>query len=233
MNRKVRVFSPIQRFYHRHLIYLMFFFILTGLPILSHSFQWIAYVFSIPYNFVGEANGELLSAGLQVCRTIHRVAAVLLVLISIPFGLTMLVRIKDWQTWPERWGMAALFEGLRELKKNYVDYGHARFGKYNIGQKAAFWAFLVGMLAITGSGFVLWFRGSFALGTVELMRMVHDVSFLLVLFTLVVHIYFAMFPRNRYGLEAMFGGGTMDEETVRSHHELWYEKIKDRPDAFE
>lgn len=226
MSTKIQAFSPVQRFYHRHLIYLMFFFILTGLPILSDSFHWIAYVFSIPFNFFAQENGDLLSTGLQVCRTIHRIAGVVLVLISIPFALGMLFKIRQWQIWPERWGPSALFEGMKELKKNYVDYGHARFGKYNIGQKAAFWAFFFGMIALTASGFILWFRSYFAQSTVDAMRITHDIAFLIVLFTLIVHIYFALFPRNRHGLDAMFGDGMMDEKTVRSHHSLWYSKIK-------
>ncbi|MEN8130116.1 MAG: cytochrome b/b6 domain-containing protein [Pseudomonadota bacterium] len=233
MSRKVRAFSPIQRFYHRHLIYLMFFFILTGLPILSDSFHWIAYVFSFPFNFLAENNGELLSTGLQVCRSIHRIAAVLLILITIPFALAMLVKLRHWQMWPERWGIGATLDGLKELKKNYLDYGHARFGKYNIGQKAAFWAFLFGIIAITLSGFILWFRALFSQGLVDAMRITHDIAFVVVVLTLVMHIYFAIFPRNRYGLDAMFGNGLMDEHTVREHHELWYEKIKGDRQTFE
>jgi formate dehydrogenase subunit gamma len=233
MRRKIQAFSPLQRFYHRHLIYLMFFLILTGLPILSDAFHWIAYVFSFPFNFFAQDNGDLLSAGLQVCRAIHRIAAVILVLISIPFVLGMLTRIRHWQMWPERWGPGALSEGMKELKKNYVDFGHARFGKYNIGQKAAFWAFLVGMIALTASGFILWFRGFFAQAMIDAMRITHDIAFLLVLFTLIVHIYFALFPRNRHGLDAMFGDGMMDEDTVRSHHSLWHAKIKTDRGAFE
>ncbi len=233
MNRRVRAFSPIQRFYHRHLIYLMFFFILSGLPVLSDSFHWVAYVFSYPFNFLAADNPDLLATGLQVCRALHRVCALIFVLITLPFGLVMLTSVRRWQVWPERWGLRALAQGLRELKANYVDYGHARFGKYNIGQKAAFWAFFVGLAALTASGFVLWFRGELGQGFVEAMRMTHDLAFAVIAITLVMHIYFALFPPNRYGLEAMFRNGLVDEDIVREHHGLWYQKIKDDPDAFE
>jgi len=233
MNRQVRAFTPLQRFYHRYLILLMFFFILTGLPILSDSFHWIAYIFSLPFNFVADNNAELLSLGLQVCRAIHRICALLLVLISIPFAITQLLQIKHWQMWPERWGVGATLDGIRELKRNYIDYAHPHFGKYNIGQKAAFWAFFFGMIAITVSGFVLWFRSYFSQEMVEAMRMTHDVSFIVIVVTLVFHVYFALFPPNRYGLDAMFGNGLMDEKTVRDHHDLWYDKIKGDPETFE
>lgn len=233
MSRQVRAFTDFQRFYHRHLTYLMFFFILTGLPLLSDSFHWIAYVFSIPFNFVTETNTELLATGLQVSRAIHRISALLFVLITIPFVITQLVSIRNWQVWPERWGIGAIVDGFRELKKNYVDYGHVRFGKYNIGQKAVVWVFFFALLAITASGFVLWFRSGFSQGFVDAMRVTHDIAFVVIVLTLIVHVYFALFPPNKYGFNAMFRTGTMDEDVVRKHHGLWYDKIKNDADSFE
>lgn len=32
---------------------------------------------------------------------------------------------------------------------------------------------------------------------------------------IIVHIYFALFPCNHHGLDAMFGDGMMDEDNVR------------------
>ena len=68
---------------------------------------------------------------------------------------------------------------------------------------------------------------------VDLSRIVHDVAFMVVVLTLLVHIYFALFPRNKYGLEAMFRTGVIDEDIVREHHGVWYDKIKHDSDAFE
>jgi len=233
MARQVRAFTNLQRFYHRHLIYLTFFFILTGLPLISEFFHWIAYVFSFPFNFLAEGNSDMLAAGMQVVRVIHRVTALIFILVTIPFSIAMLLRVNRWQVWPERWGLSAISEGVSELKKNYVDFGHARFGKYNIGQKAAFWAFFLGLAVLLVSGFVLWFRDLFSAGAVDAARIGHDVAFALIVLTLVLHIYFALFPRNRYGLEAMFRTGTMDEDIVKGHHPKWHEKIKDDPSNFE
>ncbi len=233
MTRQVRAFTHFQRFYHRHLIYLMFFFILSGLPLISESFHWIAYVFSFPFNFLSEGNADMLAIGMQVVRVVHRVTALIFVLITIPFGIVMLLRVNRWQVWPERWGVSALAEGAGELKKNYVEFGHARFGKYNMGQKAAFWAFFFGLLVILASGFVLWFRDLFSPAAIDAARIGHDIAFAIIVLTLVMHIYFGLFPRNRYGLEAMFRTGTVDEDIVKEHHGAWYEKIKDDPSNFE
>ena len=233
MARQVKAFSVFQRSYHRQLIYLMFFFILSGLPLLSESFHWIAYVFSFPFNFLAEGNPDMLAVGMQIVRVIHRVTALIFMLITIPFGIAMLVRINRWQVWPERWGIGAIADGASELKKNYIEFGHAKFGKYNIGQKAAFWVFFFGLLVLVASGFVLWFRDLFSPAAVDAARIGHDIGFAVITLTLVVHIYFALFPRNRYGLEAMFRTGTIDEDIVKDHHSLWYKKIKDDPENFD
>ncbi|BCO08025.1 hypothetical protein GF1_04010 [Desulfolithobacter dissulfuricans] len=52
MSKKYTAFTPLQMFYHKAIIILMFFFILTGLPILFSSFHWIAYCFGFPFDFI-------------------------------------------------------------------------------------------------------------------------------------------------------------------------------------
>jgi LPXTG-motif cell wall-anchored protein len=191
MTRKAHIFTTMKWFYHKHLIYLAFLFILTGLPLLSETFHGVAYVFSFPFNFIAEPNGELLATGLQVCRAIHRVCALLLGLITIPFAFTMLMKIKPWQT---------------------------PFGNYNTGQKVALWLLLSGMALITASGLVLWFRSFFGQALVEVSHMVHDAAFIVVVLSLLVHIYFVLFLRYKHGLEAMSRSGGIDEDIVRKPH---------------
>lgn len=221
MNKKYVAFTPLQMFYHRTIITLMFFFILTGLPVLSSSFHWIAYSFGFPFDFITGHNGDALTAGIQVCRIIHRVAALLFLLFTVPFAGVQLLQIGKWHIWPE-----AGAEGLVGLKTSYIDFKHARQGKYNAGQKIAAYVFIVciGMLAF--SGYVLWFRGSFAPATWTLARNLHDIGFALLIPTLLGHMYFGIHPLNRAGFKAMFGSGELDEAEIKSHHPLWYEKIK-------
>jgi hypothetical protein len=77
------------------------------------------------------------------------------VLITTPFGVAMLLGVTRWQAWPDRWGIGATGEGVSELKKNCVDFSHARFGTYNIGRKAAFCAFF-GLLILLVPADVDW-----------------------------------------------------------------------------
>lgn len=221
MNRKIIAFTPLQMFYHKSIIILMFLFILTGLPILSSSFHWIAYGFGLPFDFINGQNGAALTTGIQVCRMIHRVAALLFFLFSLPFIAVQLLQIGKWHIWPESEGA-----GLGGLKTSYIDFKQARQGKYNAGQKIAAYIFIATLGVLVFSGLVLWFRGSFAQGTWALARTLHDIGFALLIPTLLGHMYFGVHPLNRAGLKAMFGNGELDEREVQVHHPLWFEKIQ-------
>lgn len=221
MSKKITAFTPLQMFYHKSIIILMFFFILTGLPVLSPSFHWLAYCFGFPFDFMGAQNGDALAAGMQICRIIHRVAALLFLLFSLPFAVTQLLQIGKWQIWPES-GAA----GIGGLKTGYIDFKQARQGKYNAGQKIAAYVFIICISTLALSGYVLWFRGTFAPTTVTLARNLHDLAFAFLLPTLLGHMYFGAHPLNRAGFTAMFGSGELDEEEIKAHHPLWYEKIR-------
>ncbi len=88
-NEKITLFSNMQMWYHKHIIHFMMIFILTGLPLITHAFSWIAYIIGVPVS-VFYSNGDSLYVGIQVCRVIHRLTAVLWIVTSIPFVLTML-----------------------------------------------------------------------------------------------------------------------------------------------
>ena len=88
-NEKITLFSNMQMWYHKHIIHFMMIFIITGLPLISHTFSWVAYIIGVPVS-VFYSNVEPIYVGIQVCRVIHRITAVLWIVTSIPFVLTML-----------------------------------------------------------------------------------------------------------------------------------------------
>ena len=103
--------------------------------------------------------------------------------------------------------------------------GHARFGKFNSGQKLFAWTMIAAITAITASGFVLMFRDLFSQGVQELSRFVHAAGFVVIGVFLVVHLYLSLLPMNRQALNAMFGDGSLPMDYVKSHHRIWYEKL--------
>ena len=229
-------FTRLQRSFHNHLLHFMVFFIITGLPLLSTSFSFLGSLFAIPYDFIGSVvtdmstsgltDNERLAAGLQVARVIHRITALFFIIMAIPFVVVHLMNIRSWAIWPEdSWGPAAFFDGIKGLWVNYVALGHARFGKFNVGQKLFAWTMIVAITAITVSGFVLMFRDHFSQGTQEFSRFVHAASFVVIGVFLIVHLYLSLLPMNRQSLNAMFEDGRLPIDYVKSHHLIWYEKL--------
>jgi len=163
----------------------------------------------------GLTDNERLAAGLQVARVIHRITALFFIIMAIPFVAVHLAHIRNWAIWPEKsWSPVAFFDGIKGLWINYISLGHARFGKFNVGQTA-----------ITASGFVLMFRDLFSQGTQEFCRFVHAASFVVIGVFLIVHLYLSLLPMNRQALNAMFGDGRLPIDYVKSHHPIWYEKL--------
>jgi formate dehydrogenase gamma subunit len=235
-SKTIVAFTQLQRSFHNHMLHFMIFFILTGLPLLSTRFSFLASLFAIPYDFLGGVythmaatgltDNERLAAGLQVARGIHRVMALLFVISAIPFVTVHLIHIKRWAIWPEEsWGPTAFFKGIKGLWDNYVAFKHVRIGKFNIGQKLFAWTMIATMTAITASGFVLMFRDFFPQGFQEFCRLVHAACFVVIGLFLIVHLYLALIPMNRPSLYAMFKDGNLPVDYVRDHHEIWYEKL--------
>ena len=235
-SESIIAFTRLQRSFHNHLLHFMVIFIITGLPLLYTSFSFLGSFFAIPYDFIGSVytdlstsgltDNERLAAGLQVARVIHRITALFFIIMAIPFVAVHLMNIRSWAIWPEdSWSPMALFDGIRGLWINYVSLGHARFGKFNVGQKLFAWTMIAAITAITASGFVLMFRDLFSQGIQEFCRFVHAASFVVIGVFLIVHLYLSLLPMNRQALNAMFGDGVLPIDYVKSHHPIWYEKL--------
>ena len=230
-------FNGLQRWFHKQIIHFMVIFIITGLPIFSTKFSFLASFFSVSADFittadhelatVGFTSAELLAKGLQVARVLHRFTALLFILTAIPFAIHMLINIRQWKVWPEEsWSPAALLKGFGELWKTYILFGHGRFGKFNTGQKLFAWTMIISVIAITGSGFILMFRDFFTIALQEQARFIHVVSFIIIFLFLPIHIYLSLIPMNRHGLRAIFRDGNMPVSTIKEHHPIWYEQLK-------
>ncbi len=86
--KTILAFTRFQRSYHKYLLHFMALFIITGLPLLSTKFSFLASLFAIPYDFIGSVytdlstsgltDSERLAVGLQVARVIHRFIALVM-----------------------------------------------------------------------------------------------------------------------------------------------------------
>lgn len=228
-NNKVLAYTSLERWFHKTMLICVTLLTVSGLPILSDYFHFIAYTMGYPMNyFAGDMNStHILASGMTFLRVIHWGTAFLLTAAMIPFVISMLRKIVTWSIWPDVWGAKAAVDGVVEMKKNYIDLEHGEFGKMNTGQKASAWVITFSMIVIIISGYMLVFRSALTHDFISIARGAHAISFIMLGVTLIVHIYFATHPANKAAFEAMFKTGEMDEEYVKQHHSLWYRKLQE------
>ncbi len=222
---RVELFSPDQTWYHGHTIHFIMILIITGMPLLFESSYWMAYLIGVPFAYVqGMTNDEqVLYIGIQACRIIHRSAALLWILVSVPFMFRILPKIHRWHIVPRRakgetWG-EYIKNGVTDLKLVYIDWKYPKHtGKYNIAQMASAWAVITACLMMVISGGLLIIKSRISLETMELARLMHDIGFCIIALFLIVHIYFAVHPINRAAYRAMFGDGSADKDDVKKKH---------------
>jgi len=220
--REIQAFNKFQRSMHLHYIHFMVIFFLTGLPqVAPHTFRWLLYFFWMPFAWFSPET-TYLSGGMKVAMVLHRLAAAGLLLWLPLFVLREIKNLPRWQIWPEG-GPGA---GIAELLKHYFGFKPARFGKYNFGQKCLAWLTILGTGIMVASGCVLLFKDAFSPAAWRWARFFHDVGFVIFLVILPVHIYMALHPLNRKGFRAMFETGTLPEDYVKTHHPVWWEKLK-------
>ncbi len=224
----VRAFSEAQIWAHKHLIHFTLFFFITGLPLISKDwFGWLAYIFGYPLSTI-ISGYDPYSLGVQVARFIHRLSAVGLAMVLIPFFIKMLADLKKSEFMPECWSFSCFKKGVQDMIDYYIHRKPVKFPKYNLGQKGWIWTASIGMVIMYLTGIVMWFRDAFPASVWEAAHLLHDIGFFIAAIGLVIHVYAALLiPEHRPFVRAMFRTGRLTEEYVAEHHPSWYERAKE------
>ena len=173
---------------------------LTGLPIWTPVFGWMAHLFG----------------GLTVARLLHPWA-------GVAFVLASLVQFFEWisdmhiEPWERDWVGPRLTRYMR-----YED-DDPRTGKYNGGQKLYFWATSLGAIGLLLSGLLMWFPTAFPRWLMELAYIVHDFTFICFAVSLVFHIYLGTAAEP--GTFGSMTRGTVTRPWARLHHPRWYREV--------
>ncbi len=222
---EIRLFSNMQIWYHKHIIHVIMFLIITGTPLVSPAFSWLAYLFGIPFSvFSGvSATDQIIHTGIQVCRIVHRGIGVVWIIISIPFIMSMLPKIFKWDATPQKnadesWS-TYVKEGVEDSKRVYIDFVYPkRMGKYNIFQMLAVWGVIAICLLMLVSGVLLSVRTSINPEFASIVRTLHLAGYMAMLIFLIIHIYLAVHPINRAGYKAIFKTGTDTVDHAKKKH---------------
>jgi len=174
--------------------------LLTGMPIWSPVFGWMAGLFG----------------GLSVCRVLHPWA-------GIAFSLASVVMFFHWLAEMRLEPRDKEWFGPRALQYMRYETDDSDVGKYNGGQKLFYWAAGLGNVGLLLSGLLIWFPRAFPPLLLQLSYILHDVTFILFAVAIVLHIYLATAAEP--GTFRSMTRGTVTRGWARLHHPRWYREI--------
>jgi len=174
--------------------------LLTGMPIWTPVFGWMAHLFG----------------GLTVCRLLHPWAGVAFFLFSVE-------RFFQWL--PDMHFKEPDVDWFRQRrsKSSRAGIDDSQVGKYNGGQKLYFWAVALGAVGLLLSGLVMWFPLAFPPVVRSLAFLLHDFTFICFAVSLVIHIYLSTAAEP--GTFVSMSRGTVTRPWARLHHPRWYREV--------
>lgn len=184
----------------------LFFFVclLSGLPIWTPVFSWLAPLFG----------------SLSVCRVIHPWAGLLFTASSLAMFVRWLGEMK--LTAHDR----AWLDPRQVIRYMTHESHDPEVGKYNGGQKMFFFTAAAGALGLLVSGVVLWLPMRFPMAVRLGGILLHDATFILFAIAIVAHIY--MGTTALPGTFQAMVRGTVSRAWARAHHPRWYRDVVGR-----
>jgi formate dehydrogenase gamma subunit len=168
----------------------------------------------------------------DVRGVVHRIAAVLLMYISIHHALFLLFTRRGKS---ELKAMLPAKDDVSNVKKNMLFFlGRVKegpqFDRYDYTEKAEYWALVWGTFIMALTGCVLWFPTFFTsflpAWTVKIAETVHLYeAWLATLAIAVFHFFFVIFHPEQYPMSLTWITGKMTVESCKHHHPKWYERI--------
>ena len=159
--------------------------------------------------------------GGELSRFLHPILGVLMFLSFFIFAIQKMgdniMKSYDW-AWMGRIGdvLANRDDNMPEI------------GKYNAAQKLMYWFTFLFMVLLLVSGIVMWrqfFSHMFTIDTLRLAALVHAVSGVLLIITIIVHIYAAIWVK---GTMSAITKGTVSRAWAKHHHPLWYRSLENK-----
>lgn len=99
-------------------------------------------------------------------------------------------------------------------------------GFFNAGQKLQFWEIVWGSAAFVVTGVIMWFPEIFGRALVAVSYVIHDISALIMLAGIFVHVYLSTIGEP--GTMQSMTRGTVSEAWAWTHHPAWYKEVTGR-----
>ncbi len=215
--------SLFQRIQHWLLLASFLVLALTGLPMRFPEVTWLGFV----YKALG---------GLHVARTIHRVAAVVMIadgILHAAYVLGLLVKHKfnvreAWPMIPNKKDASDWWDTTRY----YFGFAKTlpRYDRFNFREKFDYLAVFWGLPVMMFSGLVLWFPVYFgnrlpdlALGIASIAH--SDEAILAISAIVVWHFYNVHYNPDKFPMSWVWWHGKISEEEIKHEHPLEYERL--------
>ncbi len=191
------------------------------------------FMLSYPNSWWASHISDLSSDAFTYRSLIHRIAAVVMVAVSLYHIYYVSFTVKGRQL-------------IKDLLPGYQDIRDAiEVAKFNLGfskakpkldrfsyvEKAEYWALIWGTIVMSATGIIMWFNNYF-MGIItklgwDIARTVHYYEAWLAFLAIVVwHFYFVIFNPDVYPMSLAWWKGTITEEEMVEEHALQLEKIK-------
>ncbi|MGZ8711350.1 MAG: cytochrome b/b6 domain-containing protein, partial [Thermoanaerobaculia bacterium] len=207
-----------QRIQHVLLVTSFFALVITGFALAWPS-SWFA----------------LISGGESVRRTIHRVAAVIMLGLGL-YHVAYMVGTKE-----GRRGVRDFWFRLKDARdvvgvmKYHLGLSktHPKMGRFTYAEKAEYWALVWGTIVMGVTGLMLWFEIQVSTWLhlprwwVDVALMVHYFEAILATLAIIIwHLYAVIFDPDVYPMNLAWFDGKMREEQYEHEHALHYAELK-------
>jgi formate dehydrogenase gamma subunit len=179
--------------------------------------------------------GWLLGGSEYLRRIIHRVAAVVMLIVGV-YHLLYLAFSKDGRRWVM--DMFPRIKDVRDLAGNFSYYlgltrTKPKIARFGYAEKAEYWAVIWGTLVMGLTGLMIWFKiglfGFLQRWWIDIAVAIHFYEAVLATLAIIVwHFYHVIFDPDVYPINFAFIDGRVSEELYQEEHELAFEEMKEQ-----
>jgi cytochrome b subunit of formate dehydrogenase len=220
--RTYQRFQPFEVYQHALLILSFFVLVITGFALKFPEADWV-----VGLSAIGMSE-ELRSL-------LHRIAAVILVVISLVqvgyFLLHKKGRREITDLLPKISDLSGFWQNMKfHLMKSK---NRPKFGRWDYTEKAEYLALIWGTAVMAITGFILWFPEFFMqflpAWMFEVAEIIHYLEAWLATIAIIVwHWFFVIYHPERYPMSLTWIDGKITEDELKHHHPLEYEELKQK-----
>lgn len=176
----------------------------------------------------------LLGGSEALRRIIHRVAAVVMILVGI-YHVFYLALSKEGRLW-----VRDMLPQLKDLKDLIANFGYylgvktekPKIARFGYAEKAEYWAVVWGTIIMGLTGLMIWFKitvfSFLPRWWIDIALAIHFYEAVLATLAIVVwHFYQVIFDPDVYPINWAFYDGRMSEESYKEEHQLAYEQDRE------